>query len=274
MSASKSKNKPLRVVFCTSPSIYSTIVMQELIRSPHLKLVGVVASTRILRKKGWSWWDVVLLVRRTGIHYAVYLWIITSLHTLSRRLWRHDPLREYLAKNSVPILQSRDINGADGSAFVQACTPDVMLSAHFNQLIGPALLTLPPKGCLNIHPGLLPAYKGVDPVAHALARKEKQVGVTVHFQDHEFDTGPVVATKAIPVEADDSLFSLNCKLFRFGIRMLLDTIEATGGISGGIPQDRTDSHDSWPDAVVLGKLRNTGRCLFKTKELHTIVILC
>jgi methionyl-tRNA formyltransferase len=270
MNASTSLNTPLRVVFCTCPSIYSTIVLQEMIRSPHLILVGVVASTRILRKKGWSWWDAILLVRRTGLRYAAYLWLVTSLHTQLRRLWRHDPVGKYLARNRVPILQTRDINVADGIAFVQACNPDLMLSAHFNQLIGPELLALPPKGCLNIHPGQLPEYKGVDPVIHALARGEEQVGVTVHFQDQGFDTGPVVATKAIPVEAEDSCLSLNCKLFRFGIRMLLDTIEATGRISGGIHQDHSDSHDSWPDAEVLENLRNAERRFVTTKEFIAI----
>ena len=252
---------PLRVVFCTCPSIYSDIVLQELIRSPHLELAGVVASTRILRKKGWGWWDVVLLLRRTGVRYAVYLWLVTSLYTLLRRLFHCDEVGKFLARKRVPVVHTRNVNSSDGIAFVRACKPDLMLSAHFNQLIGPELLALPPEGCLNIHPGHLPEYRGVDPVIHALAREEKQVGVTVHFQDPGFDTGPVVVAGSLPVQGEDNLLSLNCKLFRHGICLLLDIIAATGIIPEGTHQDRSDNYDSWPNTAVVRNLRNSGRKL-------------
>lgn len=250
--------EPLRVVFCTYPSIYSTIVLYELIQSPHIKLVGVVASTRIFRKKGWSWWDVMLLLRRTGLRYAAYLWMITSLYTLLRHFGQQNQVEEYLARNRTPVLHSRDINSAKGTDFVKACKPDMMLSAHFNQLIGQKLLAMPPKGCLNIHPGKLPEYKGVDPVIYALASREQQLGVTVHFQDKDFDTGPVVVSGNIAVQDKDSLLSLNRKLFRLGIGLLLDKIATTGGIPNGVPQKASDRHDSWPDSALVAKVRKNG----------------
>lgn len=257
------KDETFRVVFCTHPSIYSDIVLQELIKSPHLKLVGVIASTRILRKKGWNWWDVVLLLRKTGIRYAAYLWAVTSLHGILKLARRHDPVRDYIRRNRVPLFKTRDINRADCVAFIRECSPDLMLSAHFNQLISAELLALPPKGCLNIHPGILPEYKGVDPVIYALARGEKRVGVTVHFQDQGFDTGAVVAAENIPVNRDDSLLSLNCKLFRIGIRLLLDKIAECGNVPPGSPQTTSDHYDSWPDARLINSLCKTGRRLFK-----------
>jgi len=268
MNSSPFTNEPLRVVFCTCPSIYSTIVLEELIKSPHLQLVGIVASTRIFRKKGWNWWDIVLLIRQTGLRYAAYLWMITSLYTLIRYFRKQDQVEEYRELNQIPILETRDINCATSSDFVQACNPDLMLSAHFNQLIGPKLLALPPKGCLNIHPGQLPEYKGVDPVIHAVARGEQQLGVTVHFQDHEFDTGPVLVSGHVSVKDKDSLFSLNKQLFRLGICLLLDEIATSGNISSGFPQKTSASYDSWPDSTVVATARRNGKRLITWGHLY------
>lgn len=261
MNSSPITGEPLRVVFCACPSIYSTIVLHELIQSPHLKLAGVIASTRIFRKNGWRWWDALLLIRRTGLRYAAYLWMITSLYTLLRHFRHQNDIENYLDRNKIPILHTRNINNVKGTDFVQACNPDLMLSAHFNQLIGPQLLALPSKGCLNIHPGQLPEYKGVDPVIYALASGEQQLGVTVHFQDKEFDTGPVLVNGHVAVQEKESLLSLNSKLFGLGISLLLDKIATTGSIPGGVPQKTSDSYDSWPDSAIVAKACKNGRKL-------------
>jgi methionyl-tRNA formyltransferase len=263
MGTSSVIQKPLRVVFCTCPSVYSDIVLQELIKSTQLKLVGVVASSRVLRKKGWNWWDVFLLIHRTSLRYAAYLWMVTSLYTIARRLKVHDAVRDHLSGNRIPVYTTRDINQADGIAFLKGCQADLVLSAHFNQLIGPELLGIPAKGCLNIHPGMLPEYKGVDPVIHAMFRETPQVGVTVHFQDQGFDTGPVVVAGSIPVKPDDSLYSLNCALFRLGISKLLSVIGDDGMVPEGTPQATTENYDSWPNRILIRKMRANGRKLIK-----------
>lgn len=261
MESDASPKKPQRVVFCTTPSIYSDIVLRELIRSPHLRLVGVVASTRILRKKGCSLWDALLLVRKTGLRYAAYLWRVTSLYTLLRRAVRNDPVRLHLRRNRVPVCKTKNINSAEAVAFVRSRTPDLLLSAHFNQLIGPDLLALLPQRCLNIHPGELPGYRGVDPVIHALARGERHVGVTLHLQDEEFDTGRILAVADLPVQPEDSLLSLNCRLFRAGADLLIGEMAAETGFSSGIPQEPGGRYDSWPTAETVSQMCKSGRRL-------------
>lgn len=253
---------PLRVIFCTAPSIYSDVVLQELIRSSQLQLVGVVASTRILRKKGWAWWDTVRLVHKTGLRYATYLWMITTLYRLLHRLLLpDDPVRQYLRKNRVPVHATRNINNNSGVAFIQSLKPDLLLSAHFNQLIGTELLDLPSVACLNIHPGRLPQYKGVDPAIYALDRGEQQLGVALHVQDAGFDTGTVLATAKAEVAAGDTLFSVNTRLFKQGAGLLLDYLAEHGTTLEGTPQEPDATYDSWPDSALVGRLRRSGRRL-------------
>ncbi|MBV5337183.1 MAG: hypothetical protein J0653_04220, partial [Deltaproteobacteria bacterium] len=128
----------------------------------------------------------------------------------------------------------------------------------------PELLTLPPHGCLNIHPGLLPQYKGVDPVIHALAAGEEQFGVTVHFQDQGFDTGPVITSGSIAIQEDDSLLTLNCRLFHYGIQLLGAALAPAGVIPPAIPQKHADGYDSWPNAGLVAKVCKAGRKLLGT----------
>ncbi len=260
----------LRIVFCTTPSMYSDVVLQELVTSPHVQLVGVVASTRILRKKGWAWWDAVRLVRKTGLRYATYLWTVTTLYNLFRRLLvPDDPLRHYLREHRMPTHATRDINNCEGVAFVQTLQPDLLLSAHFNQLIGPELLDLPSVACLNIHPGQLPQYKGVDPVIHALDRGEQRVGVTLHVQDAGFDTGTVLAKAEAAVAAGDTLFSVNMRLFKLGTGLLLHYLAECGATLEGTSQEPDAAYDSWPDSDLVGRLKRSGRRLIRIRSFWT-----
>jgi len=260
----------LRIIFCTTPSIYSDVVLQNLVTSPRLHLVGVVASNRVLRKKGWAWWDAVQLVRKTGLRYASYLWTVTTVYCLVRRLLvRDDPVRRFLSENRVPVYSSRDINSGKGIAFVKNLQPDLLLSAHFNQLIGPELLDLPVQGCLNIHPGRLPEYKGVDPVIRALSKGEKQAGVTLHRQDAGFDTGTVLATAELAVASDETLFSLNMRLFSLGTGLLRELLSKGGEIPAGVVQQPDQRYDSWPDAALVDRLRRSGRRLIGVRSFWT-----
>jgi len=260
----------LRIVFCTTPSMYSDVVLQKLVTSPHLHLVGVVASSRILRKKGWAWCDALRLVRKTGLRYATYLWMVTTVYCLVRRLLVHDnPVRRFLSENRVPVYSSRDINSGEGIAFIKSLQPDLLLSAHFNQLIGPELLDLPVQGCLNIHPGRLPEYKGVDPGIRVLDKGEKQAGVTLHRQDAGFDTGTVLATAELSVASDDTLFSLNMRLFSLGTGLLLELLSKGGEIPAGVVQQPDQRYDSWPDAALVARLRRSGRRLIGVRSFGT-----
>jgi methionyl-tRNA formyltransferase len=68
----------------------------------------------------------------------------------------------------------------------------------FNQRLNAAALALPTRGCLNIHPSLLPEAKGgVDPVFQAILRGAPQLGVTAHFMSLELDAGRIVAQRSI-----------------------------------------------------------------------------
>jgi methionyl-tRNA formyltransferase len=82
---------------------------------------------------------------------------------------------------------------------IEALRPDLFVVAGCPRIFGARLLALPRLGALNVHPSLLPHYRGREPVFWALLRGERTVGVTVHRMTEDVDAGPILAQRALDV---------------------------------------------------------------------------
>jgi phosphoribosylglycinamide formyltransferase-1 len=97
---------------------------------------------------------------------------------------------------------------------------DVVVSAGYLRLLGPAVLEAYGGRWLNVHPSLLPAFPGTSGVADALTYGVRVTGVTVFFVDEGMDTGPVVMQEAIEVREDDDWDSLEARVHEVEHRLL------------------------------------------------------
>ncbi|MFC6669067.1 methionyl-tRNA formyltransferase [Marinobacterium aestuariivivens] len=241
-----------RLILCTHSSLYSSRVLEVLVAAPHIELVGIVNSTRVLTAKGPPLADIRRLLQRSGLRYALHLWLATSGFELlapGRRL------KAQARRLGIPVLDIADINNADGLAFVRALGPDVCLSAYFNQIVREPLLSLPRFGCINIHPSLLPRNRGVDPLFHARLRGESEGGVTLHRLDAELDTGPVLAQQGSTLNHDQSLMAGYEQLFRIGAALAVDAIAKLDDRQSGQAQQGQGNYDGWPDRAAVAKVR-------------------
>ena len=109
--------------------------------------------------------------------------------------------------------------GKDRTAFERALQTvlerhriDLVCLAGFMRLLTPAFVSRWPERLLNIHPALLPAFKGLDTHNRALAAKAKMHGATVHFVVAEMDSGPIIAQGAVAVRDDDSEATLAARV--------------------------------------------------------------
>lgn len=102
--------------------------------------------------------------------------------------------------------------------------PDIMVVAAFGQLLPQAVLDIPRYGCINIHPSLLPAFRGPSPVAAAILAGNEFTGVSVMLMDNKLDTGPVLGRAQVPISPRDTTGSLSAKLSRIGAQLLLDVL--------------------------------------------------
>jgi phosphoribosylglycinamide formyltransferase 1 len=91
---------------------------------------------------------------------------------------------------------------------------EFIVLAGYMRLIGTVLLREFEGKIVNIHPSLLPAFPGKDAIGQALSAKVDQTGVTVHFVDEGMDTGPIIAQKAVAIDENETIESLQEKIHR------------------------------------------------------------
>ncbi|GGO79490.1 hypothetical protein GCM10011348_13880 [Marinobacterium nitratireducens] len=242
----------MRVVLCSHSSLYSSRVLEALLAAPGVELVGIVNSTRVLTARGAPAQDIARLLRRSGLRYALHLWLATSAYELLA------PRRRLQARArtlGVPVLDTPDINAAEGLDFVRELAPDLCLSAYFNQIVRPPLLGLPRLGCINIHPSLLPHNRGVDPLFYARLRGETEGGVTVHRLDAELDTGPILRQRTCELDHGESLMAGYDRLFRLGAELAVEAIAELEAGATGRAQQGEGNYDGWPGREDTARVR-------------------
>lgn len=105
-----------------------------------------------------------------------------------------------------------------------AYTPDLVVSAGFMKVVGPAFLARFAGRFLNTHPALLPSFPGAHGVRDALAYGAKVTGCTVHFVDDGVDTGPVIAQRAVEVLDEDDESALHERIKQVERRLLVEVV--------------------------------------------------
>jgi len=101
---------------------------------------------------------------------------------------------------------------------------ELVVLAGFMRLLTPEFVGKYAGRILNIHPALLPSFKGTESIKDAFDYGVKVTGVTVHFVDEKMDHGPVILQKAIPVKEDDMLESLEKKIHKIEHRLYPEAI--------------------------------------------------
>ena len=112
----------------------------------------------------------------------------------------------------------------------QALAPDLCITAAYGNYLPAAFLAVPPRGTLNIHPSLLPRYRGAAPVQRALEAGDAVTGVSVAYTVQAMDAGPVLAQKRVAVGAEETHGPLLQRLFDDGVAMLLAEMPAVRGL--------------------------------------------
>jgi methionyl-tRNA formyltransferase len=140
----------------------------------------------------------------------------------------------------VPLVQPASLKKPEAVAEMESLRPDVIVVAAFGQILPQSVLALPRYGCLNIHPSLLPRFRGASPVAAAILAGDEFTGVSIMLLDEGMDTGPVLARLQIPVAGTDTADTLAAKLSRLGAQLLLEVLPRwLGGELTPRPQDES-----------------------------------
>ena len=140
------------------------------------------------------------------------------------RQLRPPPVKQAAQRLGLPVWQPRTLRAPEAVTRLRELAPDVVVVAAYGQILSPEVLEVPPYGCINVHPSLLPRYRGAEPVAAAILAGEKETGVTIMLMDEGMDTGPILAQRAVPIAPDDTRASLTEKLSHSGAELLVETL--------------------------------------------------
>jgi methionyl-tRNA formyltransferase len=155
----------------------------------------------------------------------------------------------------LPLLQPAHVRAADAVAAITALAPELGVLADYGQIIPRALLDLPARGILNVHPSLLPRHRGATPIAATIAEGDERAGVTVIRMDDGIDTGPIVVRQSWPLSGTERAPELEERAAREGAALLARALESwLAGTAAAIPQTPTGATVTRPFRREDGRL--------------------
>lgn len=134
------------------------------------------------------------------------------------------PVKALALQHGLPVLQPPSLKVPEAMAQLAEVQPDLIVVAAYGQILRPAVLALPPRGCINVHASLLPRWRGAAPVQAAILAGDQVTGSTIMGMDPGMDTGPILAQAALAIGPDDTGGSLTARLAQQGAELLAATL--------------------------------------------------
>ncbi|MEA2164492.1 MAG: methionyl-tRNA formyltransferase [Thermoanaerobaculia bacterium] len=138
----------------------------------------------------------------------------------------------------VPLAQPAKIRDAAFLESIAALAPDVGIVVAYGKILPAALLSIPPRGFLNVHGSILPQYRGAAPIQRAIERGETTTGVTIMRVDEELDHGPMLAIERTPIGPDERTPSVAARLSILGATAL---VRVLSDWPAGTPQNHSEA---------------------------------
>lgn len=134
------------------------------------------------------------------------------------------PVKEAAVEMGIPVLQPQRIRDTEWLPILAAYKADLFVVIAFGQILPQTVLDLPEYGCINVHASLLPKYRGAAPIQQCLIDGERKTGVTIMQMDAGLDTGDMLSSTEVAIDANETGGSLHDKLSAAGAKLLIDTL--------------------------------------------------
>ena len=134
------------------------------------------------------------------------------------------PVKIAALEKGLPVVQPESLKLPEVVKQLAEFRPDVIVVSAYGQMLPESVLAIPPHGVVNIHPSLLPKFRGASPVASIILSGDEFAGVSIMLLDKGMDTGPVLAQAQISISSQDTNGSLTDKLAGVGSTLLLEVL--------------------------------------------------
>lgn len=166
--------------------------------------------------------------------------IVTQGDRPTRRGHRlqYSEVKKFALRRNLTLFQPEKITDSDFVREVKELFPDLIAVVAFGKVLSGEVLSIPRKGCVNIHFSLLPKYRGPAPVQWALLEGDSYTGVSSIFMEEEVDAGDIILQEKISIDPEDNYLTLQNKLCKAGVVLLAETFDLMRkGKVSGYPQD-------------------------------------
>ncbi|HEX8219544.1 MAG TPA: methionyl-tRNA formyltransferase [Chloroflexia bacterium] len=147
------------------------------------------------------------------------------------------PVKVLAQELGLPVLQPPSLKDPEFRALLAEMQPDVTVLVAYGEYVAPSLLDLPGHGSINLHPSLLPRWRGSTPIQSAILAGDEVTGVSIIRMDQGLDTGPILAQRSTPVAPGESHPELSARLAKMGAELVAETLPRwLRGEIGPVPQ--------------------------------------
>lgn len=151
------------------------------------------------------------------------------------------PVKILAREFSLPVYQPAKVKDPSFMELLQKIAPDMIVVAAFGQILPGTVIDFPQLGCLNIHPSLLPKYRGAAPLNWQIINGETRTGVTIMLMDEGMDSGDILLQEETELSTTETFGELHDRLAQLGGALLMRTIERmVEGKTERIKQDSSD----------------------------------
>ncbi|MFH1612045.1 MAG: methionyl-tRNA formyltransferase [bacterium] len=128
------------------------------------------------------------------------------------------PVKQIAIEKQFPILQPDKISETE--KYISQLNPDINIIADYGQIIPENILDIPKYKSINIHPSLLPKYRGASPIQTTIINSDKKTGTTIILMDKQMDHGPIIAQQEIEIKNNETTTSLEIKLAHLSNKLI------------------------------------------------------
>jgi methionyl-tRNA formyltransferase len=148
------------------------------------------------------------------------------------------PVKLLAQKLDLPVFQPQKVKDQSFLDIFYQLNPEMVVVAAFGQILPKAIIDFPKFGCLNIHPSLLPKYRGAAPLNWSIIRGESKTGVTIMLMDEGMDSGDILLQQETPLGATETFGQLHDRLAKQGAELLITAMQQVfAGTALRKPQD-------------------------------------
>lgn len=154
-----------------------------------------------------------------------------------RRL-RPPALKTAATALGIPVFQPESLRSDDAVDRLRSVQADLFVVVAYGEILRRAVLDLPPHGCLNVHPSLLPRYRGSSPIQAAILNGDAETGISIIKLVRRLDAGPIVSQASLRLDGTETAGSLSERLAALAAEVLPDVVvEWVAGRLTAVPQD-------------------------------------